>query len=239
MSALDIAGVSHSYGRKAALAGVDLSIGEGGFCVLLGLNGAGKTTLFSLIAGLLSLQSGSIRVFGHTLPRERQGALARSGFVFQQPALDLDLTVNQTLRYHAALHGLSRREAELRIAEELARFGLLDRVDDVVRTLSGGQRRRVEIARSLLHRPGLLLLDEPTVGLDVPSRRVILERVRALSREKQAAVLWATHLLDEVSERDRMVVIHGGRIVDDGLNDPSVETLSHRFARLVGLEAAA
>jgi ABC-2 type transport system ATP-binding protein len=239
MKALEVKGVGHRYGRKAALEGIDLAVAPGEFCVLLGLNGAGKTTLFSLVAGLLDLKTGTVRVFGHGLPRKRRHALARSGFVFQQPALDLDLTVSQTLRYHAALHGLSRRESEIRIVEELARFDLADRAGDLVRRLSGGQRRRVEIARSLLHRPSLLLLDEPTVGLDVPSRRAILHRVRALCREEQAAVLWATHLLDEVFERDRTVVIHGGRIVDDGPNDPSVEPLPHRFARLVGLEAAA
>ena len=238
MTALAIEGVSHTYRRKA-LDGVNLTIARGEFVVLLGLNGAGKTTLFSLIAGLLNLQAGTMRVLGHRLPQEREKALAHCGFVFQQPAVDLDLTVSETLRYHAALHGLSRRDANRRIDEELTRGGLLDRKRDLVRTLSGGQRRRIEIARSLLHPVQLLLLDEPTVGLDVPSRKAILDRARALCREDGATVLWATHLLDEVADGDRTVVIHEGRIIDDGPAGHADGPLSRRFARLVGLEAAA
>ena len=236
MTALEIRNVSHAY-RSKALDDVTLSADFGEFVVLLGLNGAGKTTLFSLIAGLLNLQAGSIGVLGHRLPHGREGALAGSGFVFQQPALDLDLTVGQTLRYHAALHGLSRRDARARIEAELTRFGLLARGGDLVRTLSGGQRRRVEIARSLLHRPRLLLLDEPTVGLDVPSRQSILDRVRTLCRHDGVAVLWATHLLDEVAEQDRTVVIHGGRIVEDRCVG-EIDALATRFAHLTGTVAA-
>jgi ABC-2 type transport system ATP-binding protein len=236
MMALEIDKVSHVY-RNKALDDVTLSAACGEFVVLLGLNGAGKTTLFSLIAGLLNLQAGSIAILGHRLPHERRGALAQSGFVFQEPALDLDLTVGQTLRYHAALHGLSRHDAQARIDAELTRFGLLARRRELVRALSGGQRRRVEIARSLLHRPRLLLLDEPTVGLDVPSRRAIIERVRAQCRDDGVTVLWATHLLDEVAVQDRTVVIHGGRIVEDR-RIGEIDALPTRFARLTGTEAA-
>jgi ABC-2 type transport system ATP-binding protein len=238
MIALEIAGVSHTYRRKA-LDGVSFAIASGEFVVLIGLNGAGKTTLFSLIAGLLGLQAGSLSVLGHPLPQERTRALAGCGFVFQQPALDLDLTVRETLRYHAALHGLSRRDAERRIDEELARCGLSDRAGELVRSLSSGQRRRIEIARTLLHRVGLLLLDEPTVGLDVPSRKAIADRVRAMCREDGTAVLWTTHLLDEVSTEDRTLILHEGRIVDDGRAAGLEEALPQRFARLVGLETAA
>lgn len=237
MTALEVRNVTHAY-RGKALDDVSLSADCGEFVVLLGLNGAGKTTLFSLIAGLLNLQAGSIAVLGHRLPHQREPALAESGFVFQQPALDLDLTLGQTLCYHAALHGLSRRDAQSRIEAELTRFGLLARMGDLVRTLSGGQRRRVEIARSLLHRPRLLLLDEPTVGLDVPSRQAIVERVRALCRHDGVTVLWATHLLDEVAEQDRTVVIHAGRIVEDRPAG-EIAALPVRFARLTGTEAAA
>jgi len=236
MKALAVRGVTHSYARTA-LDGVSLDADAGEFVVLLGLNGAGKTTLFSLIAGLLSLQQGAIQVLGNLLPQRREDALAATGFVFQQPALDLDLTVAQTLRYHAALHGLPRRQAKIRIEEELARFDLAGRTGDLVRTLSGGQRRRIEIARSLLHRPRLLLLDEPTVGLDVPNRRAILERTRSLCLEHDATVLWATHLLDEVKDGDRIVMIHKGRIVRDFACEAS-SRLAERFAEATTLEAA-
>jgi ABC-2 type transport system ATP-binding protein len=236
MKALAVRDVTHSYARTA-LHGVSFDADAGEFVVLLGLNGAGKTTLFSLIAGLLSLQQGAIEVLGNPLSQRREDALAATGFVFQQPALDLDLTVAQTLRYHAALHGLPRRQAEVRIEEELARFELAPRTGDLVRTLSGGQRRRIEIARSLLHRPRLLLLDEPTVGLDVPNRRAILERTRSLCREHNVTVLWATHLLDEVKDSDRIVMIHQGRIVRDFACETSSRLAEH-FAEATTAKAA-
>ena len=237
MSALEIRDVSHSY-RKPALREVSFSIDPGEFVVLLGLNGAGKTTLFSLIAGLLGLRQGSIRLLGHDLPGGRSAALAGCGFVFQQSALDLDLTVAQSLRYHAALHGLSRGDASARIEQELERFGLVPRMHDLVRILSGGQRRRVEIARALLHRPRLLLLDEATVGLDVPSRRAILQRVRGQCVEEGATALWATHLLDEVEPGDRTIVLHEGRVLDDR-RDVAPASLADYFAGLASPEMAA
>ena len=237
MSALEVRDVSHKY-RKPALREVSFSIDPGEFVILLGLNGAGKTTLFSLIAGLLGLQQGSIRLLGHDLPGGRSAALAGCGFVFQQSALDLDLTVAQSLRYHAALHGLSRGDASARIEQELERFGLVPRMHDLVRSLSGGQRRRVEIARSLLHRPRLLLLDEATVGLDVPSRRAILQRVRGQCVEEGATALWATHLLDEVEPGDRTIVLHEGRVLDDR-RDVAPASLADYFAGLASPEMAA
>jgi ABC-2 type transport system ATP-binding protein len=232
VSALEIRDVSHAY-RKPALRGVSFSIEPGDFVLLLGLNGAGKTTLFSLIAGLLGLQQGSIRVLGHEVGRS--AALAGCGFVFQQSALDLDLTVAQSLRYHAALHGLSRSDARKRIEQELERFGLAARMHDLVRTLSGGQRRRVEIARALLHRPCLLLLDEATVGLDVPSRRAIVQRVRAQCAEEGATALWATHLPDEVEPGDRTIVLHEGEVRDDR-RDIAAASLPDYFAGLASSE---
>jgi ABC-2 type transport system ATP-binding protein len=237
VTALEIRDVNHTY-RKPALRGVSFLVGPGEFVLLLGLNGAGKTTLFSLIAGLLELQQGSIRVLGHELPHGRSAALAGCGFVFQQSALDLDLTVAQSLRYHGALHGLSRGRVGERIEQELERFGLVSRMNDLVRTLSGGQRRRVEIARALLHRPRLLLLDEATVGLDMPSRRAILQRVRTQCLEDGSAALWATHLQDEVEPGDRTIVLHEGRILDDR-RDIAAASLPDYFARLASSETVA
>lgn len=213
---LEVDGLAYSFGRKFALRDVSFSVARGEFCVLLGPNGAGKTTLISLLTRLYESRTGSIRIAGHDLRSESTRALARIGVVFQQPTLDLDLTVRQNLHYHAALHGLSRRHAVARIAEELTRFDMLERMGEKVRSLNGGHRRRVELARALLHQPGFLLLDEPTVGLDVPSRRAIVEYTHRLCRETDIAVLWATHLIDEVFDGDRIVMLHNGDVVARG-----------------------
>jgi len=237
--ALDIEHVSHSFGSRKALVDASLAIGPSRFCVLLGLNGAGKTTLFALITRLYSNTSGTVRVLGHDVRREPGAALKRLGVVFQQRTLDLDLTANQNLKYHGALHGMSRAEITSRSQEELARVNLTDRATEKIRKLSGGQMRRVEIARALLHNPQLLLLDEPTVGLDVEARRDILERVRRLCADEGVAVLWATHLLDEVPDSAQVVVLHEGRVLANGTVDEVVtqagaSDLHEAFAGITG-----
>ena len=176
--AVAIEGVSHCYGRRQALDDVTFSITPSTFAVLLGLNGAGKSTLFSLITRLYAIQRGRIRIFGRDVGHASSEALRMVGVVFQQRTLDLDLSVVQNLTYHAALHGIGKHDGCARAEEVLARIALSDRANDKVRNLSGGQMRRVEIARALLHRPRLLVLDEPTVGLDIKSRADILGYVR-------------------------------------------------------------
>jgi len=215
-SALSVEDLSHSFGARKALDSIAFSIAPGDFTVLLGQNGAGKTTLFSLVTRLYNNRSGAIRVFGYDVREQSSQALARIGVVFQQRTLDLDLSVAQNLYYHAALHGIDRATARQRMEAELTRLELIDRIGDKVRQLSGGQLRRVEIARALLHKPRLLLLDEPTVGLDIGSRQSILDHVRALVREEGLGLLWATHLIDEVAEDDRVVVLHKGHILAQG-----------------------
>jgi ABC-2 type transport system ATP-binding protein len=213
--ALSIEGVSHSYGARRALVDVTFAVVPATFTVLLGLNGAGKSTLFSLITRLYAVQRGRVRIFGHDVARASSEALRMVGIVFQPRTLDLDLSLTQNLIYHAALHGLGRRESAARANALLQRIALSDRANDKVRSLSGGQMRQVEIARALLHRPRLLLLDEPTVGLDVKSRAYILEHVRRLV-EDGVSVLWATHLIDEVAENDDVVVLHEGQVLAQG-----------------------
>jgi ABC-2 type transport system ATP-binding protein len=215
-AALAVDGVSHSYGRRPALADVSFSIAPASFTVLLGLNGAGKSTLFSLVTRLFGTQRGSIRIFDHDVAREPGEALRILGVVFQPRTLDLDLSVMQNLTYHAALHGIGTRDARRRATDELARIGLADRMRDKVRDLSGGQMRRVEIARALLHRPRLLVLDEPTVGLDINARADILRHVRALVAQEGVCVLWATHLVDEIADTDDLIVLHQGRMLAHG-----------------------
>jgi ABC-2 type transport system ATP-binding protein len=214
--ALAVHAVSHAYGARTALDDVSFSVARGRFTVLLGLNGAGKTTLFSLVTRLFDTQSGTIDVMGFRIAKDPGQALRRLGVVFQARTLDLDLSVMENLLYHAALHGIGGREAGRRARAALADFDLAERGRDAVRKLSGGQMRRVEIARALIHEPLFLALDEPTVGLDVASKAAIVRRVRGLVRERGVSVLWATHLLDEVDADDAVLVLHRGRVVAAG-----------------------
>jgi ABC-2 type transport system ATP-binding protein len=242
--AVAIEGVSHCYGRRQALDDVTFSITPSTFAVLLGLNGAGKSTLFSLITRLYAIQRGHIRVFGRDVGHASSEALRMVGVVFQQRTLDLDLSVIQNLTYHAALHGIGKHDGRARADEVLARVALSDRANDKVRNLSGGQMRRVEIARALLHRPRLLVLDEPTVGLDIKSRADILGYVRRLVVEEGASVLWATHLIDEIADDDDVIVLHHGRVLAHGsvprvLDAAGAKDIRAAFTRLTqGTDAA-
>ncbi len=162
--ALSIDNLSFSYSGKKALDQVSFEIKAGECTLLLGPNGAGKSTLFSLITRLYDTHEGRIELCGFDIKQQTQAALARLGVVFQQTTLDMDLTVLQNLRYHTALHGMGRKQSLQRIEQELDRLNMFDRRFEKIRQLNGGHRRRVEIARALLHKPALLLLDEPTVG---------------------------------------------------------------------------
>ncbi len=214
--ALHVSGVSHNFGEKKALDNVSLQVPQGVFTVLLGLNGAGKSTLFSLITRLYDNVSGQIHILGYDIRRQPTAALQRLGVVFQSRTLDADLTLAQNLRYHAALHGIGTAEARTRSIEALETVSLADRAGERIRNLSGGQARRVEIARSLLHKPNLLLLDEPTVGLDIGSRESVVSIVRSLVAKRGLGVLWATHLIDEIAPTDQIVLLHRGRVLFTG-----------------------
>ncbi|AMO77095.1 ABC transporter ATP-binding protein [Pseudomonas citronellolis] len=243
MNALRVAGVGFAYGARKALDGIDFTLPAGRFTALLGPNSAGKSTLIALLTRLYDLQVGEIEVCGCSLARQPHLALRQLGVVFQQSTLDLDLSVEQNLRYHAALHGLPRALAAERIEQELARQQLQERRRDKVRTLNGGHRRRVEIARALLHRPRLLLLDEASVGLDPAARQGLNEHVRQLCRDEGLAVLWTTHLLDEVRGDDQLLVLDRGRLVAQGeaaqVSAADDGDLPRTFARLTRLEACA
>lgn len=219
-AALSVQSVSHSFSNHfKALNEVSFEVKQGDFTVLLGPNGAGKTTLYSLITALYHNQSGTIEVLGNDIATASREALAKIGVVFQQSTLDLDLSVSQNLHYHCYLHGIHKQEARSRIATELERANLTLEAKTKVRQLSGGQRRRAEIARSLLSRPSLMLLDEPTVGLDIPSRREILAHVHTLCSERKIAVLWASHLIDEIDEGTNVVILHKGKVQAKGSMD--------------------
>ena len=207
--------VVKTYGSVRAVDGVTLVAQPGEFIALLGPNGAGKTTLFQLLSGLFVPDSGRIAVMGHDMSRDPVPALAQLGIVFQQPTLDLELSVTANLLFHAGLHGIPRAVAKERIARELARLGLAERAHDKTAQLSGGNRRRVELARALLHEPRLLLMDEATVGLDPASRSDLIKLMLAMRAERNVAVLWSTHLCDEVPDADRVVVLHRGKVLAD------------------------
>lgn len=235
MTALVIDNLSHGFGARQALSQVNLSVEPGSFTVLLGPNGAGKTTLVSLVTGLYNAQQGDIRIFDHSIRRNPLPALANLGVVFQMPTLDLDMSVEQNMAYHGSLHGLSRREANERAGEELDRLGVGDRSRDKVRSLSGGMRRRVEIARALLHRPKFLIVDEATAGLDVAGRQLLLKHVRSLCSEG-LSVLWATHMLEEVDPADQLFVLHKGQVrwAGQARELASGRTLEAAFLNLTG-----
>lgn len=236
-AALAIENIRFNYGRKRALDDVSFTLTAGERLMLLGANGAGKSTLFALICGLFAADAGQIRIDGQRL-LQGAGALAPLGIVFQSQTLDLDLTVEQNLMYFCALHGIGRRLAKQRMAEALQRLEMQDRRQDKVRTLNGGHRRRVEIARATLHAPRILLLDEPTVGLDIPTRHQLIAHIRDLSDSLNCAVLWATHLIDEILPQDRVLLLHQGHVRADGRAGTlcaaqGVETLSELMQQVM------
>ncbi len=240
-AALAVAGVSHRFASVEALRDVSLTVPQGSFCALLGVNGAGKSTLFSLITRLYDRTSGRIEVAGFDARHASRQALARIGVVFQSRALDGDLTLTQNLAYHAALHGIGGTAARARVTEVLALVGLHDRAAARVSTLSGGQQRRAEIARALLHRPPLLLLDEATAGLDVRARADVMTLVRGLIATQGVSCLWATHILDEILPADHVVVLHRGRVLADTTAAAlsAGQTLAEAFLQLTGLPEGA
>lgn len=227
---LNVSNLSFHYGAKQALNEVALDVAPGRFCALLGPNGAGKSTLVSLLTRLLVAPKGDIHIAGHDLRAKPRRAMAELGVVFQQSTLDLSLTVRQNLAYFAALHGMPRKQTHARIEESLERLGMAERADEKARALNGGHRRRTELARSLLHDPKVLLLDEPTVGLDAASRQAITDHVHDLA-DQGLCVLWTTHLTDEVRDSDALVVLHKGQIIEAGEVGPlrGNDTLSDWF----------
>jgi ABC-2 type transport system ATP-binding protein len=234
---LQVENLGYAYGDKPALKGINFSLQPAQCAILLGPNGAGKTTLFSLITHLYNTRDGRILINGYDVKKQASQALSHLGVVFQQTTLDLDLSVFQNLTYHAALHGMGRKQTATRIQEELERQGMYERRHEQVKLLNGGHRRRVEIARALLHQPSILLLDEPTVGLDMPSRKGIVEHVHALCQDEKLSVLWATHLFDEAYENDQLIVLHAGEVkatgsVKEVCAEQKTKDLSVAFQRL-------
>ena len=218
--AVDTEGLGRDYEEVRALAGLDLAVPRGGLVGLLGPNGAGKTTAMLLLGTLLAPTRGRARVFGHDVVRDRRLVRRRLGLLFQETSVDGLLTVEENLLFAARLAGLGQRVARAAVADAAERLGLEDRFRRPARQLSGGWRRLVDVARATLHHPDLLILDEPTVGLDPEHRERIWSILAALRREHGTTVLFSTHYLAEAEPADRVILLSRGEVVAEG--DPAV-----------------
>ncbi|PEN14550.1 ABC transporter [Longibacter salinarum] len=217
--AVAIEGLSHRYGSHEALSDLSLHIEEGALHGLLGPNGSGKTTLFRILSTLMPPSEGQASVFGLSTTDEPSAVRARLGSVFQDYALDENLSVRENLRFQGALYGLRGEALQERIKHLLTLFDVYDRADDRVDTLSGGLQRRVDLARGLLHRPELLLLDEPTTGLDPMARRTFWQAIDRLREDEGTTLLVATHLMEEAERCDQVAILANGRLVANGSPD--------------------
>lgn len=212
-AALETSRLVHRYGERTALAGLDLEVFAGEIFALLGPNGGGKTTLFRLLSTLIPIQSGSARVLGYDVATQTADVRRRIGVVFQAPSLDKKLTVAENLHHQGHLYGMSGGALRRRADEMLSRLGLAERRRDLVESLSGGLRRRVELAKGLLHHPRLLLLDEPSTGLDPGARSDLWDYLQQIRRDDGVTVVMTTHLLEEADKADRLAILNAGSLV--------------------------
>jgi len=217
--AVAVTNLRRLYGSRAALDGVTFTVSRGEIFALLGPNGGGKTTLFKILSTVLSATSGEVQVFGKNLVQDPHAVRAHLGVVFQHPSLDPKLTVSENLLHHGHLYGLHGKDLRERSAAMLARMGLSDRSRDFVETLSGGLQRRVELAKGLLHKPDLLLLDEPSTGLDPGARRDFNDYLHHLRAQERVTIILTTHIMEEAERCDRVGILHQGRLVALGTPD--------------------
>ena len=213
MSAISISNLSHSYGSRTALSDLSLDINPGEIFAFLGPNGSGKTTLFRILSTLIPPQRGGVRMLNLELPRDTNQLRPQIAVVFQSPSLDKQLTAEENLRHHGHLYGLRGNELSQRIDESLSRFNLAERRREIVSTFSGGLRRRVELAKGLLTRPQILLMDEPSTGLDPVARLELWTALVAARQEKNLTILLTTHLMDEADKCDRLAIMDQGKLI--------------------------
>ncbi|MDE0638335.1 MAG: ABC transporter ATP-binding protein [Candidatus Poribacteria bacterium] len=216
---ITVQNLTHTYGTRCALDNVSFTVSRGEIFCLLGPNGSGKTTLFKVLSTLMPPTSGSVNILGHNLSIGTKAIRKLLGVVFQHPGLDVKLTVTENLRHHGHLYGLKGKSLKLRIAELLERFGISDRSHDLVEKLSGGLQRRVEIAKAMLHSPQVLLLDEPSSGLDVGVRRQLSNHLISLAETENIIILLTTHLMDEAELCNRVGILDIGKMVALGTPD--------------------
>ncbi|MGN6490093.1 MAG: ABC transporter ATP-binding protein [Devosia sp.] len=241
---LELSDVVKNYGRTQALKGVSLSIAPGEIVGLLGPNGAGKSTLFQLAAGLFAPDGGAVRVFGMNYREQASKILARLGVMFQARAIDLDMTVEANLKFHGALFGLHGKPLRERIEAAASLLEITDLLKRPVRTLSGGNQRRAEVARALLNGPDLLLMDEPSAGLDPTTRRMLVRHVQQVREQHGTSILWATHIVEEVADADRIALIVAGKIIRIGspaeiMAAAGTDNLTDAYIALTGVKPSA
>lgn len=217
--AVGVSGLRHRYGEREALCGIDFAVDRGEIFGLLGPNGGGKSTLFRLLATLLPVQSGAVQIMGLDVATQQRSVRQLIGVTFQSPSVDGKLSVGENLGHQANLYGLSGQKAAERIDAMLDRLGLSDRRNDRVDSLSGGLKRRVEVAKSLLHQPRVLLLDEPSTGLDPGARHDLWQYLTGLRHDEGTTILVTTHLMEEAERCDRLGILDRGRIVALGTPD--------------------
>jgi ABC-2 type transport system ATP-binding protein len=208
--------LSHRYGPRLALSNVNFEVKAGEIFGLLGPNGGGKSTLFRILSTMMAPTGGRAEVAGHDVARDPAAVRCAIGVVFQTQSLDKALTVAENLRAQGHLHGMSGPKLRDRMQQVMERLGLADRRNDLVETLSGGLKRRVEIAKGLLHRPVVLLMDEASTGLDPGARRELWQYVEELRSREGVTILLTTHILDEADRCDRLALLHQGRVVAEG-----------------------
>ena len=241
---LHLVDVRKSYGKIVALKNITFDIAPAEIVGLLGPNGAGKSTLFQVAAGLFAPDSGTVELFGLNYRRNSAEILSKLGVVFQSRSLDLDMSVKASLKFHGRLFGLSGKTLDTRIAEVMELLEISDLVDRPARTLSGGNQRRVEIARALLNNPQLLLMDEPSAGLDATTRRLLVDHMQRVRQTYGTSILWATHLVEEVDHADRIILIRAGEVIRHGtpaelMAASGAADLTDAYVALSGPNAAA
>lgn len=232
---ITVENLSHSYGTRRALDNVSFSVTCGEILSVLGPNGSGKTTLFKILSTLIPQNSGSVNVLGYDLNTERKVIRRLLGVVFQHPGLDEKLKVHENLKHHGHLYGKKGKHLDNRISELLEKFDITDRSNDLVEELSGGLKRRVEIAKAMIHSPKVLLLDEPSSGLDIGIRRQMSEYLRLLAKSENLLILMTTHLLDEAELADKVGILNNGKLVS--LGSPT-ELKSQILGDIVLIEAS-
>jgi len=218
-AAVQVLNITHDYGTRKALDGVAFEVRQGEIFALLGPNGGGKTTLFKILSTALSPSDGTAKVMGFDIRTQANEVRRQIGIVFQNPSLDKKLTVLENLLYHGQLYGLRGKALKDRVNEMMARLMIADRAGNLVETLSGGLARRVELAKGLLHRPKVLILDEPSVGLDPGARRDLWMYLQQLREKEGVTILVTTHLIDEGDRSDHVLILNQGKIMAFGTPD--------------------